>query len=148
MITPKTQRIAVSDEGPRVHLAIGGMHALMPWEQARAIGRVLIAAAARAEETAKAEAVALDHALLLRADGIPFVDGAGRETRLRVGLTADPRILDEAAKEAAHNRELRRALPGGVRSSVQLPPPGVFATTLPAGPCDHAASIAARRSQT
>jgi hypothetical protein len=56
-----------------------------------------------ADEWAQAERIAADSAVLLRA-GANF------------GLSSDPRILDEARKEAAWNSDLRRYMPGGVRS--------------------------------
>jgi hypothetical protein len=63
----------------------------------------LLSAGRRAEEWAHAESIAADSAVLLRA-GAPF------------SLSDDPRIRAEAAKEAAWNTDLRRAMPGGVRS--------------------------------
>lgn len=59
-----------------------------------------------------AEQVIHDGALLLRA-GVPL------------GLSNDPQILDETRKEAQHNRDLRRHLPGGVKSTTQYGAPTV-----------------------
>ncbi len=85
---------------------------LMPPEAARMLGRALLAAAAKAEEYAKANSVILDSAILLRS-GAPF------------GITSNPRILDEARKEAQSNRMLRRYMPGGIKSKEQFGSPTV-----------------------
>ena len=69
----------------------------------------------RLEEEAHAEQIAFDGGLLLRT-GAPF------------GLTDNPKLQHEVAKEAGHNRTLRRALPGGVRGAV-LSAPRIFHDT-------------------
>jgi len=86
---------------------------------ALALANALYRCSLQAEEQAKAERIALDTAILYRA-GAPL------------GLSNDPAILDEAKKEAAWNSELRRAMPGGVKSAEAFgvpavrrgPPPG------------------------
>lgn len=79
-----------------------------------ATARVMIAQANKAMETRPkiAEQIALDSALLLRA-GVPL------------GLTNNPKILDMARVEAVSNRDLRRAMPGGVKSAEQVGAPSV-----------------------
>jgi hypothetical protein len=62
-----------------------------------------------------AEKLAVDSGLLLRA-GLPF------------GLTSNPQILADARKEAECNRDLRKALPGGIKGQVQFGRPGVSTT--------------------
>jgi hypothetical protein len=47
------------------------------------------------------------------------------------GLTDNPVAQAEVAKEAAWNRELRRALPGGVRSSEVVGTPTVIRNPSP-----------------
>ncbi len=60
----------------------------------------------------EAEQIAADQGLLLRA-GIP------------VGLSDHPKIRDAAATIAAHDRTLRRAMPGGVKSTEHVPRPSL-----------------------
>lgn len=83
------------------------------WRTADAIAKSLLAKAREAEELEKADDVARDHAILLRA-GFP------------VGLTRHPKIQDEAVKIAAWNRDLRRYMPGGIKSQEQLGTPSVI----------------------
>lgn len=81
----------------------GSLGGEFSWEGAKALAQALTVQANRAEEWAKAERVAMDAAILLRS-GAPF------------GITDHPAIQAEAAKEAAWNRDLRRWMPGGVKS--------------------------------
>lgn len=60
-----------------------------------------------------AEKIALDSAILLRA-------GLGH-----IGLSDNPKILDMARVEAESNRDLRRYMPGGIKSDIQLGTPAV-----------------------
>lgn len=69
--------------------------------------------ALRAEEWANAEAIAMDHAILLRA-GFP------------IGLTNHPTIQAEAAKIAAWDSDLRRYMPGGIKSQEQVGTPSII----------------------
>lgn len=84
-------------------LANGKLLLDLPYPTALEIAKALKEVAKRAEEWAQAERIAADQALLLRS-GAPF------------GITNHPKILDEAKKQAVHDRVLRRALPGGIRS--------------------------------
>lgn len=70
--------------------------------------------ACRAEQEKKVNQVKMDQAVLIR-KGIPLA------------LTADPAVFKEAGIEAAHNRDLRRALPGGIPSGVQFGRPALIA---------------------
>lgn len=90
-------------EGRVLLIADGRLVADLPWQAALEVGRSLRAKAREAEATARADAIAEDQALLLRA-GVPLA------------LSADPRVMDEAARRAAWSRHLRRAIPGGVPS--------------------------------
>lgn len=67
------------------------------------------------EQPANAERIAFDGGLLLRS-GAWF------------GLTDNPKLQAEVVKEAGHNRQLRRCLPGGVRGGV-LNAPRIFHDT-------------------
>lgn len=104
--------VRIRDEGDKVLLVINDKSYLIPWEQALVIARGIRAKAKKAEEFAKANRIIADHALLTRA-GFP------------IGLSDHPRIKDEVRKEAAWNSELRRALPGGVRSREVFGTPAV-----------------------
>lgn len=84
----------------------------LQWEAAEAFGKLLIASARVAEETAKAPDIARDQAILLRA-------GAG------FGLTDHRKIQSEAAQLAAWDRDLRRYMPGGVKSQEQFGTPTI-----------------------
>jgi hypothetical protein len=74
------------------------------------------AKAREAEQYAKVDQLVLDQGLIMRA-GFP------------VGLTNNPRVIDAAKVEAAHNREFRRAIPSirsqevvGMPTLIQPPP--------------------------
>lgn len=84
-------------------------------QTAAEIARLLAGAARQAEEWAHAERIAQDSAILLRA-------GAG------FALSDHPAIRAEAAKEAAWNRDLRRYLPGGVKSAEAFGVPTILQT--------------------
>ena len=94
-------------------LADGKLFADMPWQAADDLARALRSVARTAEEWDQAERIALDQALLLRT-GAP------------IGFTDNPRILAEAEKQAAHDRDLRRYLPGGIKSQAAMGRPAVI----------------------
>ena len=101
-------------DGDRVVLLYGGRRVTeMPWEAAEALGRALIIQAHKAEEQAKAESIIYDHAILTRA-GFP------------IGLTSRPDMQDEVRKEAAWNSDLRRYMPGGVKSHEVFGTPSII----------------------
>lgn len=75
----------------------------MPWDAALRAAAALRHVGQRAEEWASAERIASDQALMIRA-GAP------------IGLSNNPRIIAEATKQAQHDRDLRRYLPGGIKS--------------------------------
>jgi len=77
------------------------------------VARGLIVGKLRLEELAQAERIALDTAILYRA-GAPL------------GLSNDARIKDRAKTEAAWNSDLRRFMPGGVKSEEAFGVPGVI----------------------
>ena len=100
------RNVRVHQEGPEVQLIIDGRALRMPWNVALDLSKALRKKAHAAEEIAKAEGIIFDQALLIRT-GAPL------------GFTDNPDIQKEAAKEAAHNSDLRRYLPGGVNERSQ-----------------------------
>lgn len=77
------------------------------------VAKALIAGKLRLEEIEQAGRIARDSAILYRA-GAPF------------GLSNDPAILDEAKKAAAWDSELRRCMPGGVKSEEAFGTPALI----------------------
>lgn len=119
-VVPRVDAVRIVRQGPRVIVIRAGQTVLdVPAEAAMEIGKQLMAAGrlAKLEDPREAERVALDSAVLLRA-GVPF------------GLTSDRRILDMARVEAESNRELRRAMPGGIKGEVQFGTPEVSTPSL------------------
>lgn len=105
--------LAVRQQGAQVLvLASGALLFEMPWTAAARLWKAVKTKALEADEMAHADQIALDGALLLRT-GAPF------------GLTGNPKIQTEIAKEAVHNRDLRRYLPGDVKGTVILGAPVV-----------------------
>jgi hypothetical protein len=113
---PKREVMSVRREGQRVKLLKEGrLVADMPWDAALALAKAIHGTAKLAEEWAKANEVALDHAVLVRA-GVP------------IGLANHPEVRAEGEKQAVNNRDLRRYLrylPGGVRSTSSVGRPVV-----------------------
>lgn len=113
MPSPVRRSTTVRQDDERVLLIVNGRCVLnLPWDGALEIGRALIAQGHRAEEIAKAAGVIYDNAILVRS-GAP------------ISLAVDPRIRKEAEKEAAWNSDLRRKMPGGVRSTESVGAPSV-----------------------
>jgi hypothetical protein len=114
LVIALSDRITMRTCGPRILVLLdarqgfecGAFEASQIWEQFKRAAR-------RAEERDAVEQVIYDQAILTRM-------GA------RFGLTDDAAIQDEAGKEAAWNRELRRALPGGVRSTEAVGTPTII----------------------
>jgi hypothetical protein len=116
--------ITIRQEGTRVLLIINGRAvADLPWEAAGEVARAMLVQARKAEEIAKHELVAMDHAILLRV-GAPF------------GLAFDPRIRAEGEKAAQWDSSLRRYLPGGVKSQEKFGTPTII--RHPPGRKNHA----------
>lgn len=105
--------VTMGRDGDRVLLTIDGRTIAIPWEHADEIARGLTVKARQAEEEQKALGIAADNALLLRV-GVPL------------GLTSRPDILAESAHIAQYDRDLRRHLPGGVRSQEAFGTPSVI----------------------
>src|SRR5574341_1218384 len=109
-------RITIRQEGSRVLLLRDGkLLADMPWDAALEVGTWVTRKARLAEEYAKANEIALDHAILLRS-GAPF------------GLTNNPLIQRVAFNLAQWDSLLRRRMPrvggiSGIPSSEQVGTP-------------------------
>ena len=116
-------QITIRREDTRVLLLKNGvLIADMPYDKALSVARGLSLKAREAEEIVKAEQVIADNALLLRT-GAP------------IGLSSNPDIIHESIKEAVNNRELRRYLPGGIKSQSVVGRPSLIqhAPRLPQG---------------
>ncbi len=96
---PKMKAVTVRQEGDRV-LIIRDGQALMdlPWDAALILSRGIHIKAKKAEEQAKALQIVSDQAILTRVG-------------FKIGLTRNPKIMQEAMKEAAWNTQLRRYIP-------------------------------------
>lgn len=93
------QRATIRQHYDRVQILIDGrLAADMPWQQALELSRAIHGQAKQAEAWAKASAIAKDQAILTRL-GVP------------IGLSSDPRVIAEARKQAAWDRDLRRYIP-------------------------------------
>jgi hypothetical protein len=113
--------IVVRPEGAKVMVNIDSrVYLELEPRAAQQLAAALQQAGLVADEVLQAERIARDSAILMRA-GEPFT------------LSDNPKILAEAAKQAAWDRELRTAMPGGVKSEsivglpslVPEPPKGV-----------------------
>lgn len=92
----------------------------MPWDAALQLAQAIYTQAKRAEELAKADAIAGDQAVLLRL-GVPL------------GLSDRPDIQQEAQKRAAWDSDLRRYIPlkrakgvGGIQSAAVFGTPRII----------------------
>jgi len=85
-----------SEAGRIVLLCDGEYVCDFVWQAADQIATVLRHAARVAENNTAAAKQVMDQAILLRA-GVP------------VGLSSNPKVYDEALKEAVHNRDLRKS---------------------------------------
>jgi len=110
---PKLKNVTVRLEGKSVQLIEEGMLILeMPYQAALDIARAIRSQAMKASQMANVQRVISDQALLIR-KGVPL------------RLTSRPDVFKEAGNEAAHNRDLRRFLPGGIPSGVAFGCPAV-----------------------
>lgn len=108
---PRFTKVRLHVEGDRVQLVHNGTLLMdLHWQAAKELSRALRQSAARAEQSVKIAQVVTDQAVLIRA-GFPLA------------LTTRPDVFKEAGNEAAHNRELRRAIPGGIPSGVKFGTP-------------------------
>lgn len=110
---PQIDEVTVRRDGDTVLLLKGGRLLLaLPWDAADALARALTIQAREAEELVKALGIAYDSAILLRA-GVPL------------GLSSHPGILAEARQLAAWDSNLRRHMPGGIKSEEQFGRPAI-----------------------
>lgn len=108
------QEMTIRQEGARVRLIVGGrLIADLAPEAARELAALLRHQAGKAEEIVQRERIVFDQAILLRV-GAP------------IGLIHDPHLRHQAASEAAWNSDLRRYLPGGVKSQEVFGTPTVL----------------------
>lgn len=104
----------VRHDGTRVQFEVNGRLVFdAAWQDALALADAIRSHAKRAEELAHVDGIIADQALLIRRG-------------VRFGLTNRPDMLKEAVKEAAWNRTLRRALPGGIRSTSVVGTPALI----------------------
>jgi len=104
VFVPKIKQVTVSRDGSDVVLVVNGQRVTeLPWDAALLVAKAIIIQARRIEEQVKAPQTVIDQAILMR-KGIPL------------GLTSNPKIIDEAKKEAGFNSKLRRYIPGTIES--------------------------------
>lgn len=106
-------RARIRQVADRVHLELDGKLVDLPWDAALELARGILAKARLAESHARADGIIYDSAILLRA-GSPF------------GLAPTRRHLNAAIAEAVSHRDLRRWMPGGVRSQEAVGAPAVI----------------------
>jgi hypothetical protein len=98
----KEAPVTVRRDGSRVLLIQNGATLLdMPWQGALDLANALKIQGRRAEQNSKIAQVISDQALLIR-KGVP------------IALSPFSDVIKEAGNEAAHDRTLRRACPGGI----------------------------------
>ena len=114
LFIPEIKAVDVRLEGARVVIVQNGRKILdVPCgEVADTLAQAIWAQSRKGEELQQAERIVFDNAILLR-KGIP------------IGLSNHPKILEETRKEAAWNSDLRRYLPGGVKSEEQFGTPAI-----------------------
>ncbi len=108
----ETFEAKILQDGDKVIFVINGKGMTIPWQIADQLGRGLLAKARQAEEVQNSEQVIRDNAILMRA-GSP------------VGLSSNPDIISETVKEAVSGDEVRRYMPGGVKSKSVIYAPTV-----------------------
>ncbi len=113
LFVPNRISVRVKVDGGNVLIIHNGRCLMqMPWEGARDMSKALRTAAGMAEQNAHRDKLIQDQATLIRA-GFPLA------------LTKDPATFKEAGNEAANNRELRRAMPGGIPDKVVFGLPSI-----------------------
>ncbi len=107
-------KLTVGQNGSMVVIVLDGRAVEVPHAVADAFCRALRSKVKEAEEYARAESgeLIMDGAILFRA-GVP------------VGLTSNPKIQAEIEKEAVGNRNLRRYMPGGIKSEERVGTPTI-----------------------
>lgn len=106
--------VTIGQDGPNVLITIDGKTVVVPWKYADEISKAIKVKARQAEEDDKALLIANDNAILVRV-GFPFP----------MGLSNRSDIQQESAQIAQYDRNLRRYLPGGVKSKEIFGTPSV-----------------------
>jgi hypothetical protein len=96
-------QVNIGTNGNKVVFSLDGKTVEIPWEHANEIARALFMKARQAEEEEKALGIIRDNAILLRA-GVP------------IGLSDRKDIKNETIQTAKYDRDLRRYMPGGIKS--------------------------------
>lgn len=107
------KHIQIIQEGNQVIFVYDGRPLKMHWQSAIEIAKLIHTQAKKAEEQDNAIQIATDHAILFRA-GFP------------IGLTSRPDIQEEAEHIAQYDRDLRRFMPGGVKSQERVGTPTII----------------------
>ena len=122
---PKITEVEVKQDGVDVVLVQkGGAFLTLRWDAALILAKAITIQARRIEETVKANQIIRDQALLMRM-GIPL------------GLTSNPKMIDEAAKMAAWDSKLRRMCTRGVASQEAFGTPTLIQHKPEGGGDDH-----------
>jgi len=111
-------KAVIHREGSLIQLIFNGrLVASMGWQTGLEFAKAIVAQCKQANAHEKLHAgdvqLITDSAILLRA-------GAG------MALSNHPDVIAEAKKEALHNRNLRRYMPGGVRSQQAVGTPAII----------------------
>ena len=121
----KITEVQVNQDGTDVVLVLkDGKFLSLPWDAALILARAITIQARRIEETVKANQIIRDQALLMRM-GIPL------------GLTSNPKMIDEAARMAAWDSKLRRMSTRGVPSQEAFGTPTLIQHKPEGGGDDH-----------
>jgi hypothetical protein len=111
---PKIKEVQVARDGSHVVLVQNRQRIFsLPWDATLMVAKAMMIQARRIEEELKATQIAFDQGLLIR-KGIPF------------GLTSNPRIFQDAVKEALYNPTLRKAMPFGIKSQEAVGAPALI----------------------
>lgn len=111
------KEIRIKSEGADVLLFVGNTVERMPAHVAKQIADAMRSAAALADEYANKDQIIRDTAILTRAG-------------VTLGLTNRPDFKREAGKLAAWARDLRRYMPGGVKSAEVVGVPAIINTRV------------------
>lgn len=117
IIVPTVSSCRIVQNGTNVVMLFDkGVHIELPYQAALQMGRILLQQGKMAEAEAQVHQIVADQAVLMRS-------GAN------LGLSDNPRVLQEAFHVAQHDRDLRRYLPGagGIKSAESVGVPSIVA---------------------
>lgn len=107
-------QLRIRQEGTFVQFIVGGvLVAEMPWNVALQVADITRHVARKAEEIAKREQVAFEHAMLLKV-GAPF------------GLATNPDVIKLGEHMAQYDRDLNRYMGFGIKSTESVGVPTVI----------------------